>query len=320
MIDLNDNRFDTLPTEDELLRMIPSYEIFKFYIGKDLQVGKPIISPLRVDDSRPSFSLYHYEKNPNIVLYTDFGESKSGGNAIHFVSKKFGISTLDAMRKIIKDISISGNPGFISETETRNPVVLRIKSRNWERHDIDYWKMYGVSIEVLNKFCRPIAYYFVDSNCFKAKKFAYAFKEYKDYRITYKIYQPFATDGWKFLTNHPSSVHQGYKLLPPKGDKLIITKSYKDVMCLISSFNQYAIGVQGEYVIMKSQVVDEYKSRFERVYTLFDNDQAGKRLAEIYEKLFQIKPLFIPDKYYPIKDISDYYKTYKTTGLNFNNL
>ena len=319
MINLNEDKFDILPTENELLKMIPSYEIFKYYIHADLHLSKPILSPLRVGDNRPSFSLYQYDKDPEIVLFTDFG-SGDKGNAVQFVSKLFNISIMDAIRKIIKDISIDGNPGFISETETRNPITITVKSREWEQHDVKYWNEYGISTDFLTVVnCKPVAYYFINKNVFKASKYAYGFREYKDYRITWKIYQPFNKE-FKFISNHTSSTHQGYTILPQTGEKLIITKSYKDVYCLLQAFVINAVGVQGEYVVMKPKVVEEYKSRFKRIYTLFDNDDAGKRLADIYFKLFKIKPLFIPDKFYPIKDISDYYKTFGKKDINFDKL
>ena len=319
MINLNDEKFNILPTEDELLSIIPSYEIFKFYLHRDLPLGKPIKSPMRGDDIHPSFSLYQYPNNPNIVLYKDFGTGECG-NAIQFVSKLFNISIMDSIAMILKDISIRDNPGYMIETETKNPVVIKIKSRNWEQYDIDYWKSYGVSLPTLELFnCRPVLYYFMNERIFKADKYSYAFPEYKDERLTYKIYQPFNTKEFKFINNHPSSVHQGYRLLPETFEVLLITKSYKDVMCLRDSFKMNSVGVQGEYVVMKPQVVEEYKSRSKRQYTFFDNDSAGRRLAGIYENLFEIRPLFIPDKY-QAKDISDYYKLYGTKNINFSKL
>ena len=319
MINLNDEKFNILPTEDELLSIIPSYEIFKFYLHRDLPLGKPIKSPMRGDDIHPSFSLYQYPKNPNIVLYKDFGTGECG-NAIQFVSKLFNIPIMDAISIILKDISIRDNPGYMIETETKNPVVIKIKSRNWEKYDLEYWKIYGVSLPTLELFdCRPVLYYFMNERIFKGDKYSYAFPEYKDERLTYKIYQPFNAKEFKFINNHPSSVHQGYRLLPETFEVLLITKSYKDVMCLHDVFKMISVGVQGEYVVMKPQVVDEYKTRFKRVYTLFDNDSAGRRLAGIYENLFEIRPLFIPDKY-QAKDISDYYKLYGTKEINFKKL
>lgn len=322
MFNLNEEKYNPLPTEDELLKIIPSYEIFKFYLQQDISLGKLIKSPIRDlkdEDIHPSFSLYQYNKNPNIILYGDFGTGERG-NAIQFVSKLFKISIMDAISKILEDISIRGNPGYTLETETKNPVEIRIKSREWTQYDIEYWKSFGVTLNTLKLFnCKPVLYYFINERVFKADKYSYSFPEYKDNRWTYKIYQPFNDKEYKFVNNHPSSVHQGYRLLPDSGEVLLITKSYKDVMCLRDSFNMLSVGVQGEYVVMKSQVVEEYKSRFKRQYTFFDNDSAGKRLAGIYENLFGIRPLFIPDKY-QAKDISDYYKLYGTKKINFSKL
>jgi len=67
---------------------------------------------------------------------------------------------------------------------------------------------------------------------------------------------------------------------------------------------QPSIGVQSETCFIKDTVIDEYKSRFDKVLTLFDNDRQGKNQATSYKKLYDIDPIFIPDKY-EVKDYSD---------------
>ena len=75
-----------------------------------------------------------------------------------------------------------------------------------------------------------------------------------------------------------------------------------------------SVSLQGEGYSVKPQVMEELKSRFNKVFVLYDNDFGkeenygrldGKKLAEEFG-LIQIE---IPDAYM-CKDISDLYKKY----------
>jgi hypothetical protein len=136
---------------------------------------------------------------------------------------------------------------------------------------------------------------------------AFAYLEYKDNALTYKIYRPHASKALKWRNNNPFGVHQGYMQLPSDGDLMIITKSLKDVMSLYEVVGIPAISVQSETCFMKSSVATEYKTRFKKVVSLFDNDFQGREQGDTYKRLYDIDPIFIP-KLYNAKDFSDLVK------------
>jgi uncharacterized protein YaaR (DUF327 family) len=153
----------------------------------------------------------------------------------------------------------------------------------------------------------PITYIFFNDIAIKASSLSYAYAEIKDGEITYKIYQPLESKIKKWINNANYTIHQGYNQLPQKGEILVITKSLKDVMSFHDCLNISAIGLQSETVRMKESVMKEYKSRFKHVICIFDNDKAGKELAQSYSHSFSIPFTFVPELE-KVKDFSDLVK------------
>jgi hypothetical protein len=183
---------------------------------------------------------------------------------------------------------------------------LKIRTREWENRDHLYWKQYGIDWGLLTMFnVVPIHGYFNFKRYVSCKDIAYAYLEYKDDSLTYKIYRPNASKENKWRNNNPFGVHQGYRQLPKDGELLIITKSLKDVMAL---YPIPSISIQAETCYIKSSVMDEYKDRFKRVIVFFDNDKQGKEQAASYKKLYKIDSIFIPEQF-GVKDYSDLIKS-----------
>lgn len=324
MIDFNKK----VITQELIFKNINSYDIFKYYIP-DIEINATISSPFRKDDT-PSFSIYMSDKY-NTLLYKDFATGEVG-NAVRFVQRLFSkYSQFDALSQIATDFGITDK--YICASVNKSPKAkaiktfklfkikkhvpadLRIKFRTWQHHDLAYWNSYGISLLTLKKFkVLPISDYFLYNRKHEADTYAYAYIEKKDGRMSFKIYQPFANKKNKWRTNHSYSAHQGYLQLPDKNSTLIITKSLKDVMCLDEIVSIPAIGIQCETYIMKSSVMDEYKTRFNNnVVTLFDNDETGINAAHTYKKLFNIPYMIIAKEFYNVKDFSDYVKTVGVT-------
>jgi hypothetical protein len=154
----------------------------------------------------------------------------------------------------------------------------------------------------------PISHIFINNNRFPAEKYAYVYVEKKDGNITLKIYQPFS-ERMKWLSKHDNSVWDLWDRLPPKGNKLIITSSRKDALCIWANTGIPSTCLQGEGYIPKEHIIQQLKDRFEVIYVLYDNDFHsdinngrifGKNLADKFN-LIQIE---IPTEW-KCKDISD---------------
>jgi len=311
MINLNDSKYiSSFLTKEDLLQKYTEYDIFKYYIG-DFDLGQTMKSPLRRDDNIPSFNVF-YSKRHNCLLFKDFAGKR--GDCVRFVQDLMALPTYqDAINQIAKDLCRGESTPIKTKTEpqyTKSTVqhYISIIRRSWESRDYGFWKQFGISIKTLEIFnVLPISGYFIDSAYIETKDLTYAYLEYKDSKLTYKIYRPTANKENKWRNNNPWGVHAGYRQLPHMGNLLIITKSLKDVMALYENMNIPAIAVQSETCFIKDTVIDEYKFRFKRVLTLFDNDRQGIEQAESYKLLYDIESIFIPGSY-DTKDFTDLIK------------
>jgi hypothetical protein len=316
MINLNDSKkyVDKPLSKDDILKHYTDYDIFKMYLG-DFTIGETFESPIRTGDNNPSFNVF-YSKINNCLLFKDFAGKR--GDFVVLVQELFHLPTYqDALHKIAFDIGLTHQLSLAQLNSKKEPIdidlmrfkhtpyEIMIKKREWSLLDIEYWKQFEISLRTLKHFnVVPIEGYFNSSFYVNTPDLAFAYLEYKDDRLTYKIYRPLAIKRNKWRNNNPYGVHQGYRQLPKTGNLMIITKALKEVMSLYETIKIPSVGIQSETCFMKDSVVDEYKHRFVKVVTLFDNDKQGIEHAVSYRKLYNIDAIFIPEEY-KAKNYSD---------------
>jgi hypothetical protein len=191
--------------------------------------------------------------------------------------------------------------------QLHKPVIIRKKKRNWNNEDANFWRKYLISKKILTIFAvEPINYYWVNENRFSCKSITYAFK----FNNRYKIYSPYE-DKNKWLSNTKKVDIQGYKQLPPNGERLIMTSSLKDVMCLnVAGYN--AIALQSEMQMPEEKLISELRNRFNTIEILYDNDfdkvnNPGQTMAKKICNLYGFNNICIPDEF-GCKDPSDLVK------------
>ena len=320
MIDLNKDTYDLKPTADRehILEQLDDYQIFRHYIQEDFELSKAFNSPLR-KDSVPSFNIF-YASNNGKLMYKDLA-TEDRGDCFMFVQKLFGfVKYFDAIRKICTDFNLTnlqftpiGNiPDKVVVPEKRayekrtNLVEISVKRRPWNKLDQQYWQAYGITKKTLELYnVAPVSHIFFNRNIYKCDRLAYCYRESKDGRVSYKIYQPMKgrSEG-KFINNADWKVHQGYTQLPPTGPILVITKSLKDVMTIFEC-GYPAVAPQAETIPLNDAVVREYKRRFKRVILMYDYDNAGVKNTEKLSTQFDLDYTFIKDEDDRVKDISD---------------
>ena len=294
---------------DDILSKVSEVDILNHYLGISTL---PILinSPFR-QDNNPSVSVFI--NNNNDVIFKDFGTHKSY-NLWSFLEEYWNCDYEEVLTKLYNDLrNIKTISGKLNITRHRQYVhkssKIEVTIREWRKYDLEYWNSYGISAEWL-KFGRiyPISQIFINGNRFPAEKHAYVYIEKKDGIVSMKVYQPFS-ERMKWLSKHDSSVWDLWDRLPQKGDKLIITSSRKDALCIWSNTGIPSLCMQGEGYIPKEHVIQQLKDRFEVVYVLYDNDFHsdinngrifGKNLADKFN-LIQIE---IPTEW-KCKDISD---------------
>lgn len=294
---------------------ISDADILSKYLGIT-QIPCVIQSPLR-SDNRPSFGLY--SPDGTHINYIDFG-TKDKGTTLTLLSKMWNTDTYNTIKKINDEIGlISNSRGIITLNKSNNRVVvkksvntdLKCKIREWKDYDIKYWESYGINLKWLKLAeVYPISHKIIvkdnHSYVFKADKYAYAYVEHKEGKVTIKIYQPL-NKKYKWSNKHDKSVISLWTKVPEYGDKICICSSLKDALCLWANTGIPSLSIQGEGYSMSKTAIDELKRRYKKIYILLDNDITGLldgvKLAEETGFINIILPQFEGGK-----DVSDLMK------------
>ena len=312
-------------TLEDVLARTTEFDILYHYFNVS-ELPTVIHSPLR-QDSRPSFGLYTLDGKR--VHYTDLA-TKDRGGLFDLLMKYWGESYKGMLNHLWKDLPnfSNANVQFNSMKSERTYQYQSLKSRNidlqckvreWKDYDIEYWASYGISLEWL-KYADiyPISHKIVIRDgqryVFGADKYAYAYVERKEGKVTLKIYQPYNKGGYKWSNRHDRSVISLWTKVPEYGDRICICSSMKDALCLWSNTGIPALAIQGEGYGMSDTAVGELKRRYKEVFIALDGDKAGVEDSIKLQKDTAFKIIDCPliDK---AKDWSDIYYFYGKEAL-----
>lgn len=307
-------------TLEDVLARTTEFDILYHYFNVS-ELPTIIHSPLR-QDNRPSFGLYTLDGKR--VHYTDLA-TKDRGGLFDLLMKYWGESYKDMLNHLWKDLPnfSNANVQFNSMKSERTYQYQSLKSRNidlqckvreWRDYDIEYWASYGISLEWL-KYADiyPISHKIVIRDgqryVFGADKYAYAYVERKEGKVTLKIYQPYNKGGYKWSNRHDRSVISLWTKVPEYGDRICICSSMKDALCLWANTGISALAIQGESYGMSNTAVGELKRRYKEVFIALDGDKAGVEDSIKLQKETAFKIIDCPliDK---AKDWSDIYYFY----------
>ena len=301
-----------------ILGRITEYDIFKYYCPNFKQLGKKFLSDLREDRS-PTVSIVPFNGK---LLYKDFGHPDHVFDCFNYVKHKYGCSFIDALRIIDCDFRLRLNSkkeerlftmGVMGYRQSNSPkyikpeVIIQKRRRPWSKQDAEFWRQYLVSKKTLLSFAvEPISHFWVNNNRFTCKSISYAFR----FKNRYKIYSPYEEKS-KWLSNTKKTDIQGYNQLPYKGEKIILTSSLKDVMCL-HECGYAAIALQSEMQMPERKLISELADRFDSIEILYDNDfsktgNPGQTMAKKICNEYGFNNISIPD-YLGCKDPSDLVK------------
>ena len=300
----------------ELRELISEAQIASKYLNIN-RIPCLIPSPLR-KDTNPSFGIY--SRDGVKIYWTDFG-TKESGNIYDLLCKLWNCSFKEVLWRIQEDCGLINKDEFKVRVSTpsKSPSItfspstdLKCKVREWRQYDIDYWASYGVTLKWL-KYAEvyPISHKIIVKQdkqyVLGADKYAYAYVERKEGRVTLKIYQPFNKNGYKWSNKHDRSVISLWTKIPEYGDKVVICSSLKDALCLWANIGIPAIAIQGEGYGISDTAVNELRRRYKNIYILLDNDEAGLVDGEKLSKSTGFTNLVLPP-FEGGKDISDLYK------------
>lgn len=300
-------------SKEDILNKVSEIDIARHYFN--VNIPALIKSPLR-QDNNPSFGLY--TRDGVHVYYTDFSTKEKGDlfSLLMLLWKISYTAMLNRLWREIEDIpvtKVTRNIYRINKPSHYSTTELQCKVREWKDYDIEYWNSYGITLDWL-KYAEvyPISHKIVIKNntkyIFAADKYAYAYIERKEGKVTIKIYQPFNTYGYKWSNKHDGSVISLWTKIPEEGDKLCICSSVKDCLCLWSNLGIPSIAIQGEGYGISDTAIKELRRRYKKIYICLDNDAPGIKDAEKLALKTGFINVVLP--YFDGgKDISDAYKS-----------
>lgn len=295
------------------IRKVPQTWIFEYYAGLNCQLNgeKVNIKSLFNDkDRQPSMFIFwsnKYEK----YWFHDFSSGKSG-DAIRLVMELFGYTFGRACVEIKKDYA-----RFLeSNTYHINPSVAAKKytvtdhvTRDWNVLDAKFWTGYNISSALLEKyFVKPLDSYVMGNRNDPVDTFTisgqYLYGYFSPDGTLYKIYRP-KSDSCKFIK--VKDYVQGIDQLENR-QCLIVVSSLKDGLSLKSlELDIDFIAPDSETIILDKIMVQEQFERYQgKMFTLFDNDEAGIKAMKKYRSLYNLQPILLSLS----KDISDSIRDY----------
>ena len=315
---------------DDVRRITTDYEVVNKYLG--ISVVPSNINSILREDKNPSLCIFPYKDS---LFFKDFGTNQSG-NIYQLLSLYWNIPLNQVYRKIYNDFTSVNYKSCCCKNRITKTIIkkksnidIKVKIREWKSWDIEYWSSYGISKEWLN-YCDifPISHIFLihqngEQIVTSADKYAYVYIERKDNKVSLKIYQPYSTN-FKWMSKHDASVWDLWTKIPEKGDKLIITSSRKDALCLWANTGIPSLSLQGEGYVPKEKVINQLKERYNKIYVFYDNDfknkvNNGRNYGRILAEKFNLQQIEIPTEY-KSKDPSDLYKNWgKEVFLNVIN-
>jgi hypothetical protein len=322
--------FGQLPlTKDNLLRLISSYDIFKYYIPSFKEVGQGFRSELR-NDSNPTCFIY---VRGNELVYKDFA-SQGNLSCFDYVAQKYNLTYYQSLQVIALDfkLDLSFVKTVNNHSPLKTPIVHNYKIsekdtklceisviiRDFNLYDKEYWnKKYNITVKELKKFkVFPLDCFFINGTFINSNTLTYGYYlglEELTNRQLWKIYKPLIKNNskGKWFTNADYRTILGYANLPEYGELLIITKSLKDVIVL-NKANLIAISAHAEGIIIQEDTINHLKERFKKIIVIFDNDKVGILNANKYKEKYNLPIYFLPES---IKDPSDFVEYYSLEDL-----
>lgn len=275
--------------------------IYNFLLG-EFEIGAPRSSPFR-EDRNPSFVIQQSDKGN--LYWVDYGYSNQlYFDGIGLVMEIYGVSRAEAINALYNQIVLKNN--YQVDLSRKPKKVVKVpyefevgNIRNWELY---YWYKHLVSSKVLsalNIHSLRALYrddYLVTCSEKVNPSFIYLWEQDEE---AFKSYNPLDPKGRKFRGQRNGKWIQGWEALPKRGEHLFITSSMKDV-AVLRSFGLLATAPQSEtnrkIILDKAR---EINARFDNVFILYDNDEAGIDAAMLLSKAVdnKWKPVFMPKRW-----------------------
>ena len=153
-----DFRFDPIVDKDLILSHFSEEQIMEYYLGISITKKKLFRSPLRVD-KRPTCNVFRNDKG--VLIFKDFATGQHL-NCFGVVMEKFKCDYHKALDIIANDFGLVDNknikknagrinPNPIKITD-KEPSKIQIEIQNFSEEELNWWKQYGITIDILKRY------------------------------------------------------------------------------------------------------------------------------------------------------------------------
>lgn len=315
--------------KEEMLDLVSEKQIMENYWDECLVDNKAIYkNPMRIDNKGTCFFKWYGDK----YMFVDRARGiEANFDCFDYVMWLYSCNFYEAMIRINDDMILSSVKRISKSKESRRKVTsnknkrkkkrVKFKTvlRSWNKHDVEYWGQYGISIKNVAKIIRPIQSYKSNSNSFSfTLKYTYSpddpcyvFKWPNSNNI--KLYQPYSKYS-KWRSNTTANNIFGYSFLDHFGEDLYIVSGGKDLLCMWEMGFNNVVAPLSESTKIPEKYMNDLKSRFTNIYYLYDNDETGIKMSTKFAIQDEVFNLILPqDTIHNYKDIAEYCKG---IGLN----
>lgn len=203
---------------------------------------------------------------------------------------------------------LSNNERYITE-ELEVQSSYKLKSwgeRKWNTLDQHHWTQFWIGSSALEYFeVRPLSGFVMSRDEEEVvREGNYIYGYFRKDGSLYKIYQP---KNLKRKFMKVADYIQGTDQLTYTSKVLLIQSSLKDIMTVFG----FDLGLEfmapdSENSILRESTVSVLKKKYPYIFTLFDNDKAGRDATKLYEEKYGLPGI----PFYVKKDIAEATKEY----------
>lgn len=307
MFNKNDDNIQTKDFIDKntILKYVSEEDIFELVFGFKPKEFDYVTSPFREDND--AGCCFQYSNSGNLK-FIDFGSQYYVNNikmisinCFDAVKLHFKLSNFYETLQFIKSHLIDGKKlpkkdNVVLKKTIKKEVEIIFEAREFDFRDKQFWKKYNISKQNLIDDKVFAVERFIMYNCKNGEYYTrpqdicYAHTDFDNNRK--KLHRPLQIGKNRFITNCNQNDIYGIKHLINFGDRLIITKSYKDYRVLKNQ-GLNVIAFQNEGMKPVNDILLPICHRFEKITVFFDNDnvgiESGKTLSDYINSYFPNK-------------------------------
>lgn len=310
--------------KDLILEKVSQEQIFQQYFPDRLELGRKYINPWRNDTHPGAF----FTILQGTLYFVDFAHDPTHMDCFYAVKQHIHNDNFkEVLNTISKDFNLGlHRPKSLSDFAVRSikksyskPTIkidsnqakpistadIKVQVQDFNKFDLNFWNQYGITENILHKFNVKAVYRaWINDNFFHEYNRYDPIYRYREKGNRIKLYRPFANKWFKWRTNMSGGILEGWDELPETGDMVIITSSKKDVMSLYAA-GFTAIATRSESSLLSENAFELLNGRFDKIVSLYNNDEAGIKYANKLENIYNIPKIFLQGD---DKDPSDFIK------------